>query len=109
MYSESFFENELKNILLSNYEFFKKEPFFDIKCNFLPVKLRKILTNVENVNILFGVINIFQLHNLGKLFYIFSATSCHSASLAKIIYQKINSLLPPFQGMVLNPRHHGNI
>jgi len=51
MYSENFIENELKIILLGNYEFCKKVIFYQRKCNFLPVKLRKILTNVENVNI----------------------------------------------------------
>ena len=52
MQCESFIENELKIILLGNYEFFKKLSFYRRKCNFLPVKLRKMLTNVENVNIL---------------------------------------------------------
>lgn len=52
MQGENFIENELKNILLSNYEFCKKVSIYKRKCNFLPVKLRKMLTNVENVNIL---------------------------------------------------------
>ena len=51
MQCESFIENELKIILLGNYDFFKKSTIYQIKCNFLPVKLRKMLTNVENVNI----------------------------------------------------------
>ena len=50
MQSEIFFENELKNILLSNYDFCNKVSLYQRKCNFLPVKLRNILTIVENVN-----------------------------------------------------------
>jgi len=69
MYGENFIENELKIILLSNYEFCKKVAFYERKCNFLPVKLRNILTNMENVNISRQVINIFKNPDLSKKFY----------------------------------------
>ena len=85
MQCENFIENELKNILLSNYEFCKKAPLYNRKCNFSPVKLRKILTNVENVNILCRVINILRLHTLGKLFHIFALYPPFRAVCQKII------------------------
>ncbi len=66
MQCENFVDSELKNILLGNYEFCNKATFYQRKCNFLPVKLRKILTNVENVNISYRVINTLILHTLGK-------------------------------------------
>jgi len=88
MQGENIFENELKNILLSNYDFCKKVPLYKRKCNFLLVKLRKMLTNVENVNILCRVINILRLHVLGNLFHIFAFSTLSNINPEKIILTK---------------------
>jgi len=66
---EIFFEGELKIILLRNYNIYKKSSFFFIKYNFLPVKLRNMLINVENINNIEQVINILKLPILGNLLH----------------------------------------